>query len=107
MNMDKLYYSIGEAAGILGENVSLVRFWTDSFPEFLHPRRNAKGNRMYRAEDVETLKKIHFLVKDCGLTLEGAAKKLRNENQKVDGVFRAVEVLRQIKARLEEVRSAL
>ena len=51
--MDKLYYSIGEAAGILGENVSLVRFWTDSFPEFLHPRRNAKGNRMYRAEDVE------------------------------------------------------
>ena len=53
--MDKLYYSIGEAADILGENVSLVRFWSDSFPKFLHPRRNAKGNRMYTTEDIEML----------------------------------------------------
>lgn len=107
MIMEKLYYSIGETAGILGENVSLVRFWTDSFPEFLHPRRNAKGNRMYRPEDVETLKKIHFLVKDCGLTLEGAAKKLKSENGKVDGVFKAVEALKEIKVRLEEIRRTL
>lgn len=107
MIMEKLYYSIGETAGILGENVSLVRFWTDSFPEFLHPRRNAKGNRMYRPEDVETLKKIHFLVKDCGLTLEGAAKKLKSENGKVDCVFKAVEALKEIKARLEEIRGTL
>lgn len=28
--MKKLYYSIGEVAGILGENTSLVRFWTNS-----------------------------------------------------------------------------
>lgn len=105
--MDKLFYSIGETAGILGENVSLVRFWTDSFPEFLHPRRNAKGNRMYRPEDVQTLKKIHFLVKDCGLTLEGAAKKLKNETGKVDGVFKAVEALKEIKAQLEEIRGTL
>lgn len=105
--MEKLYYSIGEAAEILGENVSLVRFWTDSFPDFLRPHRNAKGNRMYRPEDVETLKKIHFLVKDCGLTLEGAAKKLKNETGKVDGVFRAVEKLKEIRAQLEDVRSSL
>ena len=105
--MEKLYYSIGEVAALIGENVSLVRFWTDSFPEFLHPERNAKGNRMYRAGDVETIRKIHFLVKDCGLTLEGAAKKLKNETGKVDGVFRAVEALKGIRAQLEEIRGTL
>lgn len=30
MNMDKLYYTIGETAEILGESTSLVRFWSNS-----------------------------------------------------------------------------
>ena len=45
--MEKLYYSISEAAGAIGESVSLVRFWTNSFPNLIKPRRNAKGNRQY------------------------------------------------------------
>ena len=41
---EKLYYSIGEVSEILGESTSLVRFWSDSFPEFVRPERNKKGN---------------------------------------------------------------
>ena len=48
--MEKLYYSIGEVAGILGESVSLVRFWSNSFPKFIKPKRNAKGNRQFTAK---------------------------------------------------------
>ncbi len=33
--MEKLYYTIGEAAEMLGENVSLVRYWSDNFSRFL------------------------------------------------------------------------
>ena len=40
MNMDKLYYTIGETAEILGESTSLVRFWSNSFPsDILSPRQ--------------------------------------------------------------------
>ena len=30
--MEKLYYTISEVAKELGESVSLVRFWSNSFP---------------------------------------------------------------------------
>lgn len=99
--MEKLYYSIGEVAALLGENVSLVRFWSDSFPKHLKPRRNAKGNRMYTKDDVETFRQIHFLVKVCGMTLEGAGKRLAAEKDKVGQAARMMELLLEVRSELE------
>lgn len=105
--MEKLYYTIGEVAGILGENVSLVRFWSDSFPKLLYPKRNAKGNRMYTAEDVETFRRIHFLVRVCGMTLEGAYRKLLQDRDKVGQAARMMELLLEVRSELEEARKNL
>ena len=105
--MEKLYYSIGEVASLLGENVSLVRFWSDSFPKLLNPRRNAKGNRMYSKDDIDMLKRIYFLVKECGMTLEGAAKRLQGETAKIDNTVKVLDSLRRIRSRLEEIRKGL
>lgn len=102
--MEKLYYSIGEVAGILDENVSLVRFWSDSFPKLLNPRRNAKGNRMYTKDDVETFRQIYFLVKVCGMTLEGAYRKLLSEKDKVGQAARMLELLKEVRSELEMAR---
>lgn len=102
--MEKLYYSIGEVASLLGENVSLVRFWSDSFPKLLNPRRNAKGNRMYTADDVETFRQIYFLVKVCGMTLEGAYRRLLTEKDKVGQAARMMELLQEVRSELELVR---
>ena len=77
--MEKLYYTIGEAASLLGENASLVRFWTTRFEKFLKPRRNAKGNRLYTQDDLEVLKQLHLLIKENGMTLDGAEKRLAAE----------------------------
>ena len=77
--MEKLFYSIGEVAGILGESVSLVRFWSNSFPKFIKPQRNAKGNRLYHPEDIDTLKQIQFLLKKQGLTLEGTRQRMTED----------------------------
>ena len=52
--MEKYLYTIGEVAEILGESTSLVRFWANEFPKFIKPERNAKGNRLFKKEDVET-----------------------------------------------------
>ena len=102
-----MYYSIGEVAEILGENTSLVRFWSNSFPAFIKPERNAKGNRKFTPEDLETLKQIHLLVKGNGMTLEGAAKKLRESRRTVDSKTKAIDSLKDIRKQLVEVKKAL
>ena len=79
--MEKLYYTIGEAAEVIGESVSLVRYWSDNFSRFLKPHRNAKGNRLYTADDIEVLKQIYHLVKVIGMTLSGASKKMLEDRK--------------------------
>ena len=88
--MAKLIYTMGEVAQLLGENTSAVRYWSNYFEKFIKPDRNAKGNRLYHPEDVETLRQIQFLVKKQGLTLEGAAHKLL-EDMVNEGLFEALE----------------
>ncbi len=105
--MEKLFYSIGEAAEAIGESVSLVRFWSNSFPKLLKPRRNAKGNRQFAADDIEVLKQIHYLVKEKGLTLEGAARQLQGEKASVSKSVKALESLKEIRAQLMEIKNSI
>jgi DNA-binding transcriptional MerR regulator len=105
--MEKYLYTIGEVAEILGESTSLVRFWANEFPKFIKPQRNAKGNRLFTKEDVETFKHIHLLVKVEGLTLEGAAKRLKGEKKDVINKAKVLESLRNIRQQLEEIKDTL
>lgn len=105
--MEKYLYTIGEVADILGENVSLVRFWSNEFPKFIKPQRNAKGNRLYTKEDIETFKHIHLLVKVEGLTLEGVAKRLKGDRKDVIGKARVLESLKTIRQQLAQIREEL
>ena len=105
--MEKYLYTIGEVAEILGESTSLVRFWANEFPKFIKPQRNAKGNRLFTKEDVETFKHIHLLVKVEGLTLEGAAKRLKGEKKDVINKSKVLESLRNIRQQLEEIKDTL
>jgi DNA-binding transcriptional MerR regulator len=76
----KLYYTIGEVSEMFNVNTSLVRFWEKEF-DVLKPKKNKKGNRLFTPEDLENFRIIHNLVKEQGLTLEGAKKYLK-ENRK-------------------------
>ena len=105
--MEKYLSTIGEVADILGENVSLVRFWSNEFPKFIKPQRNAKGNRLYTKEDIETFKHIHLLVKVEGLTLEGVAKRLKGDRKDVIGKARVLESLKAIRQQLAQIREEL
>ena len=103
----KLYYSIGEVAEILGESTSLVRFWSDTFTEFVRPERNRKGNRKFTPSDVENLKIIHHLVKDMKMTLDGAAARMKHNREGLDTRTGVVERLRGIKESLLEISRSL
>ena len=105
--MEKYFYTVGEVAEILNESTSLVRFWANEFPKIIRPQRNAKGNRLFSKEDVETFKHIHLLVKVDGLTLEGAAKRLAGERKNVINKAKVLESLKDIRQQLSEIRAEL
>src|SRR5690606_34835350 len=86
--ISKLYYSMGEVSEMFEVNPSMIRFYEKEF-DILQPKKNAKGNRLFRPEDIDNLKVIFNLIKDKGFTLQGAKEYMKNnknevlENQKV------------------------
>lgn len=106
---EKLYYSMGEVAEMFDVNPSLIRYWGTRFAA-LRPKRNKKGNRMFTAEDIETLKLIHHLVKERGMTLDGARKALSAERtvSRAEGSaeIELLERLQAVRAMLVQVRDS-
>ncbi|MBR4229791.1 MAG: MerR family transcriptional regulator [Bacteroidales bacterium] len=72
----KLYYSIGEVAAMLGVRTSVLRFWESEF-DCLKPVKTSRGARNYTNHDIELLRRIHYLTRECGYTLEGAREQMR------------------------------
>ena len=73
----KMYYGIGDVAVMFKVNPSLIRYWENEF-DILKPKKNAKGDRFFRPEDVKNLKLIHHLLRERKYTIEGAKDFLRN-----------------------------
>ena len=105
--MAKLIYTMGEVAQELGENASAIRYWSNYFEKFIKPQRNAKGNRLYHPEDIETLKQVQYLLKNQGLTLEGARQCLTEDRRSVDRRVKAIGILKEIREQLVQVRKGL
>lgn len=105
--MDKLYYSIGEVAEMIGENPSLVRYWSNEFSSFLKLHRSSRGDRRYTKEDVELIRQIHFLVNKKGMTLDGVAKALKGDRKSIERQTKVLGSLRNIREQLEEVKKVL
>lgn len=104
---EKIYYSMGEVAEMFDVNQSLIRHWESKF-DCLRPHKNKRGNRMFSAEDIEKLKQIYHLVKERGMTLEGARKVMRGAaGKELARDTKLLERLQRIRAALVEVREEL
>lgn len=101
---------MGEVAEMFDVKTSLIRHWETQF-SILQPKRNKKGNRLFSPEDVENLKVIYHLVKERGMTLEGAKRAMKRRAAGGAGeIRREAELmtrLRHIRALLVEVREDL
>jgi DNA-binding transcriptional MerR regulator len=101
--VEKLYYSIGEVAAMFDVPVSTIRFWENEF-DILKPMKNKKGNRLFTPADIKNLKILHHLVKEEGMTLSGAKKKLSEKFEETDYKYEINESLQKIKSILLELR---
>ena len=97
----KLYYSIGEVATMFDVNESLLRYWEKEFP-IISPKKAGGNVRQYRKEDIENIRLVYHLVKEKGMTLQGAKQKLKMNRETT---IRTTEILDRLKLIREELVS--
>jgi DNA-binding transcriptional MerR regulator len=104
--IEKLYYTIGEVAEMFDVNTSLIRFWEKEFA-IIKPLKNKKGNRLFTPADIENFHLIFHLVKEKGMTLKGAQKKLEENHDDTVNNFEVVSKLKDMRAMLIEMKENL
>ncbi|MFW6043320.1 MAG: MerR family transcriptional regulator [Marinilabiliaceae bacterium] len=104
--IEKLYYSIGEVAKIFEVNTSLIRFWEKEF-DIIRPHKNKKGNRLFTQKDIDHFHLIYHLVKERGMTLKGAQKKLKENKDETQNNFEVVKRLQEIRQVLVDIKDTL
>lgn len=104
--VEKLYYSIGEVAEMFKVNTSLIRFWEKEF-DVIKPQKNKKGNRFFTQQDIENFHLIYHLVKERGMTLKGAQKKMKENREDTTHNFEIITSLKNIRETLLEIKELL
>lgn len=102
---EKKYYAIGLVANMFKVNQSLIRFWENEF-DILKPRKNGKGDRLFRPEDIKNLKLIYHLLRERKYTMEGAKEYLK-QNKRAEEKFALIESLQKLKGFLNELKADL
>ena len=101
----KAYYPISEVAQMFKVNISQIRYWENEF-DALEPRKNRKGDRLFRPEDVKTIQLIHDLIRRRKFTLEGA-KEFLKKNNKAKKAHELIFSLQKIRTFLLELKANL
>ena len=88
------YKTIGEVAQILNLinkkkgslSTHTIRFWEKEFRQ-VKPKFFTGNRRYYDENSINILKKIKYLLKNKGMTLNGVKKVLNSENSDVDELY--------------------
>ena len=102
----KMYYSIGEVAKMFNVNESLLRYWEKEFP-IISPRKAGGNIRQYRKEDIDNIRLVYHLVKEKGMTLQGAKQRLKVNKETTEQTSEVVERLKSIREDLVKLRKSL
>ena len=84
--IDSAYKSIGEVAKLLNLvnkmsgklNTHTIRYWEKQFKQ-IKPKILTGNRRYYDSTSIEVLKKVKFLLKEKGMTINGAKMALNNK----------------------------
>ncbi len=102
----KQYYSISEVAQWFNVNNSLIRFWENEF-DVLKPRKNRKGDRLFRPEDVKNLQLIYYLLREKKFSIEGARQYIKDNRKKAELNMQLINSLTKFRGFLLELKATL
>lgn len=101
----KSYYAMGAVTEMFKVKPSLIRFWESEF-SILKPKKNSKGDRYFRPQDVKNLKLIYHLLRERKYTIQGA-KEFLKKNVDADEKVHAIESLKRLRQFLSELKTNL
>ena len=110
----KIYKSIGEAAKLLNLvnkktgklSTHTIRFWEKEFKQ-IKPNIFSGKRRYYDSETINILKKIQFLLKNRGMTINGVRKYLNEQNSELDENYNKTINNSNIKTRLNKISNII
>ena len=112
---DNAYKTISEVVKILklkskkGQSLPThtIRFWEKEFKQ-IKPKILKGNRRYYDQKNIKLLKKVHFLLKEQGMTINGAKKILsKNEPLKLDEMTNHSIKAHKLKNKLEKISNII
>lgn len=103
---NKLFYSIKDVSEFIGEAPSTLRYWESEFKE-LQPTRTPKGRRLYSPGDLDTIRKIKFLLRTKGMHIDAAKEQLRKNNKNISTRSLALTELESLREELSLLLKSL
>lgn len=101
----KHYFTIGEMSRLCQIKPHVLRYWEHEFTQLKNVKR--RGNRRYYThQQVLIVRQIRSLLYEQGYTIPGAKVRMAGEKEHKDS-SQSKQLIRQIKAELEEVLSVL
>lgn len=100
----KQYYPMRTVADWFGITLSQLRKWETEF-DILQPKKNSRGDRFFRPEDVKNLQLIYHLIRRRKFTTAGARQYLKENKQKLHNTMQLIESLNKLKQFLLELRA--
>jgi len=101
---DKKYFRIGEVSRIIGVRPYVLRYWESEFPQ-IKPNRADSKQRTYQKKDLEMIFKIKKLLYEERLTIEGARRKLKQNQSNSPPVEK--DLLQEVKGELRNILKVL
>jgi DNA-binding transcriptional MerR regulator len=102
----RLYFSIKEVAEHFQVNESLLRFWEKEFAS-INPRKSSGGTRQYAKTDIEAIAVVFHLLKEQGLTIEGAKQKLKTKKDEYQTKSTILSKLEAVRKELNDLMNEL
>ena len=109
------YKSIGQVAKILNLidkkkgslSTHTIRFWEKQFKQ-VKPKVFLGNRRYYDENTINILKKIKYLLKEKGMTLNGVKKVLNSDHSDIDELYNtSIRKKKNIKSRLKKIKEIL
>ncbi len=109
------YKTIGEVAKILNLidekkgslSTHTIRFWEKEFKQ-IKPKIFMSNRRYYDEKSINILKKIKYLLKEKGMTLNGVKKVLNTEDSDIDEMYNtSINQKNIIKSKLVKIKKII
>lgn len=99
----KLYYSISEVSKLLDVSETALRYWEKEFPTHITPKKAGRGIRQYTKENIEQVRVVVHLIKEKGMTLQGAREALNRDKEGTGKRIEVIDRLKRVRDELQEI----